>query len=42
MERELSAQLTEGLTLADLRLPVVSDGPFFSVLPEKKGGEKGR
>ena len=25
-----------------MRLPVASGGPFFSVLPEKKGGEKGR
>ena len=37
----LGTQLTEGLTLADLRLPVVSDGPFFSVLPEKKGEKRG-
>ena len=37
---ELSAQLTEGLTLADLRLPVVSDGPIFSLAREKIGEKR--
>ena len=27
--------------MADLQLPAVSDGPFFSVLPEKKGEKRG-
>ena len=33
--------MTEGLALANLQLPYVSDGPIFSVLPEKIGKKRG-
>ena len=38
---ELARRSRDWEVVANLQLPVVSDGPFFSVLPEKKGEKRG-